>query len=256
MEVKDKKEIAVSNDKPQDNNNNKTMWNDVSIMRDSWKMAEALSQTSIIPQAYSGKAGDCLIAIDIANRLCLSPIVIMQNSQVVRGNFTWKGTACKGMIDNSGKYEWTEYVETGVRGTDTWGCYLQALDKKTGKIIKGTEVSIKMAKDEGWYNKDGSKWKTMPELMLKYRASAFFMRTECAGVSMGFLTTEEIIDIGGVEENKTSSLTSLLDKEIEGEKQAQLPSPQTSEKQAQPPSPQISEITSKNEQVSTSIKEA
>ena len=46
-------------------------------------------------------------------------------------------------------------------------------------------------------NKNGSKWKTMPEQMLKYRAAAFFARTECPEVLMGFQTAEETEDVYG-----------------------------------------------------------
>jgi hypothetical protein len=52
-----------------------------------------------------------------------------------------------------------------------------------------------MAKAEGWLTKTGSKWITMPELMLKYRAAAFFGRLYAPEVLMGMQTTEEIVDI-------------------------------------------------------------
>jgi hypothetical protein len=73
-----------------------------------------------------------------------------------------------------------------------------------------------MAKAEGWYGKNGSKWQTMPELMLQYRASAFFLRTQCASLAMGFLTAEENEDIARNNESK-NTLTSMLDEEIKGE---------------------------------------
>lgn len=171
-----------------------TMWNDVELFKTTQRMAQLLVASDTIPQSYKGKIADCVIAIDMANRMGVSPLVIMQNSQIVRGNFSWKGTACKAMIDGCGKYKDSYYVEVGQRGTDTWGYYLEAIDKRD-RVVKGCEVTIKMAKDEGWYQKDGSKWKTMPELMLKYRAAAFFFRTECASLAMGFLTTEEQEDI-------------------------------------------------------------
>ena len=52
-----------------------------------------------------------------------------------------------------------------------------------------------MAKKEGWFNKSGSKWQTMPEQMLRYRAAAFWQRVYCPEISMGFMTTEEAEDI-------------------------------------------------------------
>lgn len=171
-----------------------TMWNDVELFKQSQRMAQLLLASDTIPQSYKGKLPDCVIAIDMANRMGVSPLVIMQNSQIVRGNFSWKGTACKAMIDGCGKYDDSYYVEVGKRGEDSWGYYLEAIDKR-GRVVKGCTVDIAMAKAEGWYQKDGSKWKTMPELMLKYRAAAFFFRTECASLAMGFLTTEEITDI-------------------------------------------------------------
>lgn len=176
-----------------------TMWNDSKMMNVAWKMAGVLAQSSIVPQSYRGKQGDCVIAIDIGNRLGISPILVMQNSQVVQGNFTWKGAACKAFIDGCGKFRDSEYVEVGQRGTDDWGMFLQAVSTKTGREVRGTTVTIRMAKDEGWMNKNGSKWKTMPEQMMRYRAATFFARTECPEVLMGFQTAEEIEDVKGVE---------------------------------------------------------
>ena len=171
-----------------------TMWNDKDLFEATQRMAKLLVASEIIPQSYRGKTADCVIAIDMANRMGVSPIIIMQNSQIVQGNFSWKGTACKAMIDGCGKYKNSRYVEVGERGTDSWGFYLEATEKK-GDVVKGPVVDIAMAKAEGWYGKNGSKWRTMPELMLKYRAAAFFFRTECASLAMGFLTAEEQEDI-------------------------------------------------------------
>lgn len=171
-----------------------TMWSDVELFKTTQRMAQLLLASNIIPQNYRDKLPDCVIAIDMANRLGVSPLVIMQNSQIVQGNFSWKGTACKAMIDGCGKYKKSRYVEVGERNTDSWGYYLEA-EEKDGTVVKGVTVDIAMAKAEGWYNKTGSKWKTMPELMLKYRAAAFFFRTECASLAMGFLTAEEQEDI-------------------------------------------------------------
>lgn len=191
-----------------------TMWNDISLFETTQRMAKLLSMSNIAPQSYRGNVADCTIAIDIANRMGLSPLVVMQNSQVVHGNFSWKGTACKAMIDSCGKYKKTKYVEVGEKGKDTWGFYLEAIDKD-GEVIKGMPVTLETAKKEGWYSKNGSKWQTMPELMMKYRAAAFFMRTECAGLAMGFLTEEENEDVS--KEPVRSGLTAMLEETMEVE---------------------------------------
>lgn len=198
-------------------NSSLTMWNDLNVFETTQRMGKLLATSNIVPQAYRGKLADCVIAIDIANRMGLSPLAVMQSSQVVQGNFSWKGTACKAMIDSCGKYKSTRYVEVGERGKDTWGYYLEATTKDD-KIVNGVTVDIAIAKKEGWYGKSGSKWQTMPELMLKYRAAAFFMRTECAGLAMGFLTAEENEDVYGTNSKEDkNSLFTALDEEIKGE---------------------------------------
>lgn len=191
-----------------------TMWNDTSLFNQAFKMAKIVAESDIVPPSYRGKTGNCLLAIDIANRMGLSPLSVMQNSQVVQNKFSWTGSACKSMIDNCGKYKKTKYVMVGERGTDGWGYYLQATEKD-GTIVDGVCVTVQMAKDEGWYARN-PKWKTITELMLKYRAAAFFMRTECASLSMGFLSAEENEDVY-FNENKKSDLKSALDAAMKGE---------------------------------------
>lgn len=186
-----------------------SMWNNTKMFNLSFKLAGFLGQSDLVPQNYQGKVANCLIAIDIANRMGISPMAVMQNSQIVRGKFSWTGSACKSMIDGCGRFKNTRYVMVGEKGTDSWGYYLEAEDKN-GNIIKGVEVTIGMAKAEGWYAQN-PKWRNMSELMLKYRCSAFFMRTECAGLAMGFLTAEENEDI--IPEAPKQNLSELLDKE-------------------------------------------
>ena len=187
-----------------------TMWNNTKMFNLSYKLAGFLSQSDLIPQAYMGKVGNCLIAMDIANRMGISPMSVMQNSQVVRGKFSWSGSACKSMIDGCGRFRRTRYVEVGTPNTDSWGFYLEA-ETKSGDIIKGVTVTIAMAKAEGWYAQN-KKWATMSELMLRYRCAAFFMRTECASLAMGFLTAEENEDLAYADKT-TNNLSELLDKE-------------------------------------------
>lgn len=178
-----------------------TMWNDTKLMRNAWKTAEMISKSALVPDKYRDKPADCLIAIDLANRMCMSPLNIMQMLYVVRGVPSWSGQACKAMIDGCGKYKKTYYSMAGDPGTMDRSCNLNAVNHD-GQVIAGPMVSMKMAADEGWINKSGSKWKTMPENMLRYRAAAFFARTECPNILMGFQTVEEVQDVNGYEEEK------------------------------------------------------
>jgi hypothetical protein len=74
-------------------------------------------------------------------------------------------------------------------------CKAVALDKQSNTILDGPTVTMEMAKAEGWIDKTGSKWKTMPELMLKYRAAAFFGRLYAPEIMMGLYSADEIVDI-------------------------------------------------------------
>lgn len=178
-----------------------TIWNTPALMGEVYRMAEMLSSSDILPQSYRGNPGNCVIAIDMANRMGISPLMVMQNSQIVYGNFTWKGSACKALIDGCGKFRHSRYEFRGKYGDPDWGCCIIAEKVSTGETLCGPWVTWKMAKDEGWVDrkdKSGahvSKWRTMPELMIRYRAASFFAKTECPEVLMGFQTAEEADDI-------------------------------------------------------------
>lgn len=67
-------------------------------------------------------------------------------------------------------------------------------------IIESSPVSMKLAVEEGWYSKPGSKWQTeMKHQMLQYRAGAFFGRIHAPDIVMGMgRTTEELQDMANV----------------------------------------------------------
>ena len=167
------------------------------LLNQIFKLSNIYSCSSMVPDNYRGKADNCFVALELAARMDVSPMLIFQNLYIVQGKPSWSGQACKALIDGSGKFRESEYIMTGSFEDGSRGCYLQAVNSKTGKLVKGTEITLKMARDEGWMNKNGSKWKTMPEQMLKYRAAAFFARTECPEVLMGFQTAEETEDVYG-----------------------------------------------------------
>lgn len=175
------------------------------------KLSNIYAGSSMVPDAYRGKPDNCFVALELASRMDVSPVLVMQNLYIVQGKPSWAGQACKALIDGSGKFKDSEYVMVGNPADDSWGCYLQAVNTRTGKTIKGTTVTLKLAKDEGWLNKNGSKWKTMPEQMMKYRAAAFFARTECPEVLMGFQTADEVEDVRGAETPAAEKITISLE---------------------------------------------
>lgn len=168
--------------------------------KEIYDIGKMFASSTLVPQAYQGKSMDCTIAVDMANRMGVSPMMVMQNLYVVQGKPQWSGQACTTLIKASKKFRNVQHVYFGEKNTDGWGCYLQA-EKEDGSIIKGPEVTIAMAKGERWYSKkdkygnETSKWQTMPELMLAYRASAFFARIHIPNALMGCAVEGEVQDI-------------------------------------------------------------
>lgn len=156
-------------------------------------MGKMFATSSLVPQAYQGKAMDCAIAVDMANRMGVSPMMVMQNLYVVKGKPSWSGQACTSLIMASNKFKNVKHVYTGTQGEDNRGCYVQATYTDTGEIVKGTEVTVAMAKAEGWFS--NSKWKNMTEQMLAYRASAFFARVHIPNALMGCAVEGEVDDV-------------------------------------------------------------
>lgn len=170
------------------------VFQDKELFETQTRAAVMLSKSTIVPNAYQGKPENCFIALNMANRMGVEPLVVMQNLYVVNGKPSWAGQACTMLIKNCGEFKNMRHVYTGERNTDSWGCYVQAERTTTGEEVKGAEVTIGTAKAEGWFAKSGSKWQTMPELMLAYRASAWFARVYCPEALMGMHTNDEILD--------------------------------------------------------------
>lgn len=162
----------------------------IESFRESYKLASVLAKSSLVPQQYQGKTEDCALAIDMADRMGVSPLMVMQSLYVVKGKPSWSGQACMSFI--KAKYGDAQPVYTGQRGSDTRGCFVRVI-KPDGEVIEGTEVTIAMAKSEGWMS--NSKWKNMPEQMLAYRAAAFFARVYCPEILMGVSVEGEVEDM-------------------------------------------------------------
>lgn len=195
-----------------------TMWNDVKLMNMSFRTARMLSTSALVPDAYRQSPENCLVAIDIANRMGVSPLMVMQNLYVVKGKPSWSGSFCAAAINGSGRFTPLEYVFVGEPGQPTYGCYATAVRVSNGVRCFSDTITIAMAQAEGWYSKkdkygkETSKWQTMPKQMMMYRSAAFFARAHCSDILLGLPTYEEVQDVKGyTDENQTTVVT--LDKQ-------------------------------------------
>ena len=180
----------------------RSMWNDKEMLAQAWQCANFLSQSQLVPIDYQGQPHNCLIALDLANRSGMSPLIVMQNLIIVKGRPAWLGQFAIALVNGSRRFSRPlKPVFFGEEGTMSWGCYMETYDLEGNKVV-GSKITMQMAKDEGWIDKSGSKWKTMPEQMLMYRAGAFFARVHCPDVLYGVQMADEVKDTNGYEDDE------------------------------------------------------
>ena len=157
------------------------------------RAAKLLAASDLVPQSFRGSVPNCLLALNIAHRLGADPFSVLQNLFVVHGKPSWSASFLVAMVNSSGRFTPLQFRMSG--SGDDLTCVAHAKDKETGEPVEGPPVSIRMAKQEGWHGKNGSKWQTMPDLMLRYRAGAFFRRIYAPDLTLGMRTAEEEADI-------------------------------------------------------------
>ncbi|WP_353170920.1 cell envelope integrity protein TolA [Acinetobacter rudis] len=211
----------------------------------SQRIGKMLSSSTLVPEQYRAttkvKAGkdnfgnwiykdepnpnglaNCVIALNMANRMGADPLMVMQNLYLIEGRPAWSSQFIMASINNSGRFSALRFdiVDLGEKeveySTTEWSngrkntvvktikihdisCVAHAIERETGERIESSKITIEMAVKEGWFTKNGSKWQTMPEQMLRYRAASFFGRVYAPELLMGLRSADEeqdrIIDV-------------------------------------------------------------
>ena len=201
----------------------------VSKGKEMWDMATALSRSTIIPKAFQGQAANCFVALDMANRMGASPMEIMQNIYVVHGTPGFSAKYAIGMANKSGVFKGPICFEETGKG-DTRSVTAFAIVRETGQRVEFT-ADMEMARAEKWTS--NPKYKTMPGLMLRYRAATLLIRTTCPEVLLGLQTAEELEDVRYAkarvveEDSPIAALNALVEPEPEEEVTVEEPPPAT-----------------------------
>lgn len=200
------------------------------------RMSQLFSASALVPDTYQqAKVGpqqavaNCVIALDIATRIGASPLMVMQNLAIIYGRPSWSSKFLIATVNTCGRFEplkfrftergklgkfnYTEYefnpqtrrkeaITREFDGSKVMDieCVAYTTSKGGKDILESSPVSLRMAVDEGWYTKNGSKWRTMPKQMLMYRAASFWTSAYAPEVSMGMRTVEEVQDIVDITE--------------------------------------------------------
>jgi hypothetical protein len=179
------------------------------------RKANVYAKSSLVPKEYQNNIGNVLIAENMAKRMGADTLMVMQNLYIVYNRPGWSAQFLIATFNTCGRFSAIKYKFSGTPGADDWGCVAFAKEHDTGEVIEGTRVTIKMSKDEGWYQKSGSKWKTMPEQMMRYRAATFLIRSTAPEIGMGLLTREELEDTHepsrAIPVNSVEQIAKLLD---------------------------------------------
>jgi len=204
------------------------------------RVCKLFASSELVPDMYKtsdtnpeNKAmANCMIAIEMSQRIGASPLMIMQNMVIIYGRPSWSSKFLIATVNTCGRFNplqykitnlgrlgkvsYTTYNKTWIPGKDGKKGYyktdpvtsefdgtqidnLQCIAFTTAKgskeILESSPVDIKMAIQEGWYLKAGSKWPTMARQMLQYRAASFWTNAYAPELSMGMKTEEELRDI-------------------------------------------------------------
>ncbi|MFY1054698.1 hypothetical protein ACOQNP_24025 [Ectopseudomonas khazarica] len=211
------------------------------------RVAKALSASTLVPVQYRafvekkeyGKvvgheqngAGlpNCIVALNMAQRMGADPLMVMQNLYVIEGRPSWSSQFIIASINSCGRFsplrfdlsapgktEEISYSATfwkdGKKVTEQRKAKIQhrtctawVIEKESGERLDGPTVSMQMAIDEGWLTKNGSKWLTMPEIMLRYRAASLLGRLYAPELLMGLQSREEVEDFIQAERDESGA---------------------------------------------------
>ena len=159
------------------------------------RAAKALAASSLVPKEFQGNLPNCMIALELSQRIGASPLMVMQHLYIVHGRPAWSAVFMIASFNQCGRFSAIRYEWSGTEGKDDWSCRAYASEKTTGEKILGPVITIALAKKEGWYQKSGSKWQSIPQLMLMYRAASWLVRTHAPEISMGLQSVEEVGDV-------------------------------------------------------------
>jgi len=184
-----------------------TPFADVQSFESSQRMAKALATSDLVPKQFSGNLGNTLLALEMSNRLNMPVFSVMQNLYVIHGKPSFSASFMIALVNSSNRFDTPLLFEYNEERTSCYAYAMQGENK-----IKGSTVTMQMAQQEGWLSKNGSKWKTMPELMLMYRAGTFFARAYVPDLLMGMKSQEEVLDVEAeiVDDNSSSDLDDMI----------------------------------------------
>lgn len=178
------------------------------------RIGQMLATSTMVPDHFRNNIGNCLIALNLSERLNMDVFGLMQTSYIVHGRPGFEAKLLIAIFNAQTKL-FIPPLRWETKGNDPkdkdYACRAFAIDKATGEPLCGEWITADIVKAEGWLDKPGSKWKTIPGQMYRYRSAAFFINVYEPGLKLGISTVDEledsIIDVTPKAPDLTQSLT-------------------------------------------------
>lgn len=168
------------------------------------RRAKALASSVFFPQSLRNgdPLANAVIVYELANRMQISPFEVAQSVFIIHNKPSFETKFLVARLNQSGKIKGRLLTILNEAKTEA---HCEAIDASTGEKLIGATISLEIAQKEGWLGKAGSKWATMPELMLRYRAQSFFINEFFPEVKFGMPSSEEVADSVEVVSNRVSA---------------------------------------------------
>ena len=165
------------------------------------RVANLFAQSNLVPEVFQGKPANCAVALQMAFRMRVDPMMLMQNMYIVHGRPGIEAKLAIALMNSRGPFTGPLQWRLEGDGDDrSWTCF--ATHRETQERCEAT-VTWKMVVAEGWHKPRGkgdyqqaSKWTTLPDLMGRYRSAMFLGRLYCPEVLLGLPTNDELVDVG------------------------------------------------------------
>lgn len=173
-------------------------------------IAKMLSESDFVPPIYKNKPGNCFIALEYSARLGVSPMALIQSSGIVNGKPAIEAKLLIAII-NSRKIFATPFSWVITGEGDNKKCVCSVTTHDGEELVD--QLTVKQVKDCGWWDKSGSYWPKLTDLMLKYRTASFLIKVHKPELILGIPILEEEKDISKEEvPSESSKLKAILNK--------------------------------------------
>jgi hypothetical protein len=161
------------------------------------RVAKIFATSKLVPAHFQGNLSDCIIACQMAMRLEIDPMMLMQKMYIINGKPGMEAQLVIALVNSRGPFNGPVQFRLEGEGKNRQ-CTAYATHKATGEVCSAT-VTWAMVEAEGWNKNKGSqisKWNTIPDQMFPYRSATFLARLYCPEVLMGLTVADELEDIG------------------------------------------------------------